>query len=943
MSYKLNAVSLGVGSASTMQGAAAVAIGYKAGAISQPASTIILNASGQALSGVSTNAFYVAPVRNASASNLLMYDTLNSEVVYGSSYSGAFGVSSLTVSSINNSTISQFVGPTGAAGFIGSDGATGATGARGADGTQGVDGVTGQTGPLGTGPTGPMGPTGVTGVQGPNGTSSGLLFYLNQDTTSGISTYKSLSTLPSTASTQTVTSVLSAGTTVITSFASTVENLYVSPFIPDGLWDINLFVSANSSADVGLVQVYFKIYVRDSSGNETQVGSSSSSAMINNTTMRQYDLSLYVPYISLATYTSIVLKIVATASAPATILTNYQGTTYYSHIHSSFSVLGNTGAIGPTGLMGPTGPALPSSVLSYTVGGTGQSIPANTSSVIAYDTQDNAQSLFTTGLSVSAGVVTNTTTQTLPVLVEYAVQLNVTGGGSSYIQLGGAGSGIFATRFNDTNIFTNSYTITLVPNATLAVYYSDNNKVTVLPTYSRITLAVLQTGPMGSTGYTGAQGTGTTGPVGPQIVNGNIATVDAVYGNDSTASVGGLSYLTVNAAVAAITTGQTVRVLPGTYNLSAGITLPAGSSIRGLSTQTCIIQMTGVTTNTTLVTMGENSRMEDLSLKLVSSNHYALKGVVFGGSSSTTAKIRTCVITVDNSTASVGGTSIVTGIEFNGTGTLTPSSFSFNSIKGSTVNVYSNGAGAKRGLLVSNTNIVTVRDINVYVSRPTNTASTGSYVGVETADANNLGSIQLRASSVGVAVPEAGQSYTASDILQTNPTTIPDPTYLASAGVQIGPGTDLVTKTAGGRGFSTYTYPTILYYGLRGDIKNINTAGYLWPGTQVIAGGSYPDTTTPAAYFRVQQPVLLSGLSVGLNTAPGAGHAVTVLVRYTPIATGTITDSAFTVTLSGTDVVTNYYNSSLRLATGDRVHVYVSYTGNNANTGHDLTVQLDMF
>jgi len=913
--------------------------------------------------------------------------TISVSTLLGSSISTSIGsISAFTVSSINNSTISQFVGPTGP---------TGATG---------YTGTTGSTGPLGTGPTGPMGSTGVTGLQGPNGVSSGLLLYFNQDTNSGIAGYKSMSTFAVDVPTQTVTSVLPTGTTTIAAFAATIDDLYVSPFIPDGLWDINLFINANSSADIGLVQVYFAIFVRNALGTETQVGSVSSSATINNTTMRQYDLTVYVPYTSLDNYTSIIVKIFATASAPATILSNYQGTTNYSHIHSSFSILGNTGPQGPigqtgytgttgttgplgtgptgpmgstgttgttgytgttgttgplgtgptgstgrtgttgyTGTTGPTGPALPSSVVSYTVGGAGQNIPAQTNTIIAYDTQDSVQSLYLTGLTASGGVFTNSTTQTLPILVEYTVQLDVTGGGGSYIQLGGAGSGIFATQFNDSNIFTNSCTVALVPNATLAVYYSDNNVVNVLPTYSRITLAVLHAGPMGPTGYTGAQGTGTTGPVGPQIVNGNIATVDAVYGNDSTASVGGLSYRTINAAVAAIASGQTVRVLPGTYNLSAGITLPAGSSIRGLSTQTCIIQMTGVTTNTTLVTMGENSRMEDLSLKLTSTDHYALKGVVFGGASSTTAKIRTCVITVDNSTAAVGGTSVVTGIECNGTGTLTPSSFSFNSIKGSTVNVYSNGGGAKRGLLVSNTNIVTVRDINVYVSRPTNTASTGSYVGVETADANNLGSIQLRASSVGVAVPEAGQSYTASDILQTNPATISDPTYLAAPGIQIGPGTDLVTKTAGGRGFSTYNYPTILYYGLKGDIKSGPNGGYLWFGTQAVSAGVFPDIATPPAYFRIQQPALLSGLSVGLNAAPGAGYAITILVRYTPIATGTITDSAFTVTLSGTTVVANYYNSSLRLATGDRVHVYVSYTGNNSNLAHDLTVQLDMF
>lgn len=51
---------------------------------------------------------------------------------------------------------------------------------------------------------------------------------------------------------------------------------------------------------------------------------------------------------------------------------------------------------------------------------------------------------------------------------------------------------------------------------------------------------------------------GPQGPQGPSGINemGNTAVVDAIYGNDSTASVGGLSYLTVQAAVAAVSVGQ---------------------------------------------------------------------------------------------------------------------------------------------------------------------------------------------------------------------------------------------------------------------------------------------------------------------------------------------------------------------------------------------------
>jgi hypothetical protein len=214
-------------------------------------------------------------------------------------------------------------------------------------------------------------------------------------------------------------------------------------------------------------------------------------------------------------------------------------------------------------------------------------------------------------------------------------------------------------------------------------------------------------------------------------------------------------------------------------------------------------------------------------------------------------------------------------------------------------------------------------------------------VGVETADVSNTGSIQLRTTTVGTVRPTAGQSYTASDILQTYPATITNPTYLASAGIQLGPGVDLVTKTAGDKGFSSYVYPTTIYYGLKGDIKDATSGAYLWPGTQAISA-SFPDTTTPAAYYRVQQPTLLAGISVGLNAAAGTGNSVTVLVRHTPYG-GSITSTAFTVTLGATDTFQNFYSSSHTMDVGDYINVQVSYTGNNTNTASDLTVQLDLF
>jgi hypothetical protein len=350
------------------------------------------------------------------------------------------------------------------------------------------------------------------------------------------------------------------------------------------------------------------------------------------------------------------------------------------------------------------------------------------------------------------------------------------------------------------------------------------------------------TGPTGWTGNTGPTGLASTvtGPTGSYGPLGNVLRVDTVNGNDSTASVGGLPYKTVEAAVAAATSGKTIWVMPGTYTLASGITLPDGIALRGMNVQTTTIQMTGVTANTTLLTMGENCRVEDLTLKLTSSGHYTLKGMVFGGTSTVTSKLRTAVLTVDNSAASSGGTSTVYGIECSGTGTLGSASFSFNCVKGSTINVLSNGGGAKRGILVSNTNVMSTRDTNIYVAQPTSTASTGSYVGVETND-GLTGAIQLRSTTVGTVTPSVGHAYTASDILQTTPATISDPTYLASPGIQLGPGVDLVSKTAGGKGFSTYIYPTTIYYGLKGNLST-GTSGFLWPGTQAVtAGGIFPD------------------------------------------------------------------------------------------------------
>jgi len=441
---------------------------------------------------------------------------------------------------------------------------------------------------------------------------------------------------------------------------------------------------------------------------------------------------------------------------------------------------------------------------------------------------------------------------------------------------------------------------------------------------------------------------GPTGATGAILGLGNVLIVDQVYGNDLTASMGGLPYQTVEAAITATsgTTGTTVWIMPGTYNLTAGLILPNGIALRGLNTQTCTIQMIGVITTTTLLTMGENCRVEDLSLKLTSDEDQMLVGINFPGTSSQTSKLRTSVLTVDNSTAAVGSINEMYGILCSGTGTFSESTFSFNCIKGSTINVKSNGGGAKIGILVSNTNQVSIRDTNIYVAAPTDPSSTGSYIGVQTVDPLSLGSIQIRSSSIGAPKQLIPKTFTSSDILQVTPSTITNPTYLALPGIQIGPGVDLVTKSAGGKSFTTYNYPTTLYYGLRGLIKDgaaPGVTGYLWPGTQA-ASSSFPDITIPAAYYRVQQPLILSGINIHSNTPTSANGETTFFVFRSPGGTGITMLADFTAGFTATQTDFSYYNSSQDFAAGDFIHVGVVQTGGgNNNTMGDITIQLDMF
>jgi hypothetical protein len=416
---------------------------------------------------------------------------------------------------------------------------------------------------------------------------------------------------------------------------------------------------------------------------------------------------------------------------------------------------------------------------------------------------------------------------------------------------------------------------------------------------------------------------------------GNTIVVDQVNGNDLTGAVNGLPFQTVNAAVTYMGTlvlpagGVTCWILPGTYALTGGLTIPDTCALRGLNTQTTRLTWAASVPGgtATLLTMGENTRVEDVTLTITSDNATTnLVGVRTPNTTSNTSKLRTCVVTVNNAGLAVGTSTNVYGILDDGTGTLGPGTFSFNFTRGVTVNVFSNGGGVKRGVLVSGANDITFRDTNIYVAAPTDAGSAGSYHGVETT--NNDADAEFRTSSI--SGPSTSGGYTGSDILQTAPTV----GVITNKGIQLGPGVDLVNKTAGGKPFTTYVTPTTLIYGLRASVAN--AVRYYWPGVQTSG-----DATQ--VFYRFQQKAIVQGLAVTLRVAPGAGNSVVVTVlKSTTGVAGSGVATAMTATISGTNTFAFQYGVSVDFAQGD--YLALDSVGVPvAGAATDMVIEVDIF
>lgn len=375
---------------------------------------------------------------------------------------------------------------------------------------------------------------------------------------------------------------------------------------------------------------------------------------------------------------------------------------------------------------------------------------------------------------------------------------------------------------------------------------------------------------------------------------GNTVIVDAVYGNDATGQRARFDkpFKTIQAALAAALAGDIVYIRPGTYNENP-LTIPTGVIVHGASRGGVIIQRLNVVANTTLVTMGINSRLEQVTLRLTSAGHYTLIGITFPGSTAANARVRNCRVEVNNSGAPGAGSSNVYGLEG---GPAPGFTRDWDTVRDCEVYVESTGGGSKRGLMLTTNGQFQISTTNVRVKKTGGGA--GTYIGIESSGAN--ASVFVNACII--------QGDTA-DISQTGGS------ITLSA-------TSLVNGTANGKSFSVEGPDGGPPWSIEGAVP----AG----ATNYIRPGSAPASAVEI-FERIGKKRVLRGLQLRARVAPGGGKTTTVTARKNGV------DTIVVATLSGPGGTSNSSgNVSADYAVGDDFSLKVVTDAGNATA--DLVV-----
>ena len=358
---------------------------------------------------------------------------------------------------------------------------------------------------------------------------------------------------------------------------------------------------------------------------------------------------------------------------------------------------------------------------------------------------------------------------------------------------------------------------------------------------------------------------------------GRVALVDAVNGSDSLGAVGGRPFLTITAALSAASSGVTVLVAPGTY--AESITIPTGVSVRGISRAGVVVART-VSAPTDLVTMGESSRLDDVTLSLTATTSVLLRGVVWPGTTTETAQLRHVGLTVTNFAT---GSANTVGMHSFGTGAL---AYDRPSAQISEVVVSGSASGAAYGLLCDTAaHDFHARNMQFFV--------TGA------------------ATSVGIRTNFAGIAMTARSCLMSGDTA----DVQQSLGNIFIAASDLAHANAGGLQFTALFASHFLVFG---------DPGALATGTHYLYCGTAPMSTN-----EIQVNILHKCTIIHFSVRVFSGSATTRNDVFTIRKNGVNTALTATLVTGATSAMDETH--SVTFASGDLLSVQVVGTGSGTN------------
>lgn len=435
------------------------------------------------------------------------------------------------------------------------------------------------------------------------------------------------------------------------------------------------------------------------------------------------------------------------------------------------------------------------------------------------------------------------------------------------------------------------------------------------------------TGTAGTTGYTlnaqqlNFQGTtqGLTGSIFNLLYTPSGIVWVSKNGSDSSTNDGSFSspFLTITKALQNAT--NAVWVMPGVYEEI--ITIPSNIAIRGMNLQSCVIQKSNVNQDTTVVTMGQGSRLEDITVNVSTSSAYNITGIVFPNGTAKNAKLRTMVVNASNTYAGTTGNTC-RGIYCTGT-TVDNTVSSFNAIQRMTINATNNTIGSGGfcyGVDNASNAYFSIRDTTMYA-----TGAASTCIGALSSGTSAFTSIKTSTC--------AGKTY---DIDRTG----------GSGCVLLINATDLQNASSNGNGFSVNVEGASVVFRLspqtdfsgQGSIINtpFNTY-YLRPGSQ------FSNFSLTATGLPFSQNCIVFSYTASLEGTLGTGVNAVISLLYTTAAgtPGTLVPNS-QATISDTNPVARVANFSYTYRTNEFLQVQVVIGTGSGQTASPVAINVNV-